>query len=161
MIVLVLPSLLLISSGAENSASVISQSKSTITVLPTDTPKIDCESSGVLLHDLLVRNLQGEIIKETVRGSQVVLEATVTNYCDNLDNQLSITLFEVRDSNGLAIYLTWRNEMISSSQERPLGSSWLAYAEPGDYTVRAFHISNLHSTQVLSDVKRYELKVLP
>jgi hypothetical protein len=160
LVVIVLPSPFANALSVENLSNVLGQSQSTIKVWPADTPVIDCEANGVLLHDLVVRDLQGNVVRETGRSSHIILESTVTNYCSDLDNQLSMTLFEIRDSKGLTVYLTWQNSTIDSNQERVIGSSWLADVEPGSYVARAFHITCLNCSG-LFNIESYDLTVLP
>lgn len=116
--------------------------------------------SDVYMKDLLVRDLRGNAITETKVGSQVVIEANVVNNCEN-DNKPLLALFEVRNSDGITVYLSWQNGIISSNQQTIVGSSWVATDAPGEYDVRGFGIGCLNCPQILSNILTYKLTVLP
>ena len=122
-----------------------------------DTP---CDNYDGYMKDLLVRDMQDNVITETTVGSQVMIEANVVNNCENEDKAL-LALFEVRNSDGITIYLSWQNGIISSNQQMPVGASWIAPDAPGEYDVRGFGITCLACPQILSNILTYKLTVLP
>lgn len=143
-------------------AALIGYSESTIQVFPTPPvyyePDSYCDMPRVYGTELLVRDVAGRIITETTTGSQVQLEATVTNYCDGIERMLVI--FEVRDPNDVTNYLTWQDGTINSSDQVVIGSSWIAPNVPGEYTVRLFNMPPLSSPMILSQVMIYKLVVI-
>lgn len=120
-----------------------------------------CQAYGIGTKDLLVRDLKGNVITETTAGSQVMLETTIVNSCIDQDNALSMTLFEVRDSREITIYLTWQNNTINSKTSSITGASWVTPYVPGEYLVRSFHITCLNCTGLIHDIQEYNLTVLP
>jgi len=164
MSVLVIFSLPNFASGATPPA--ISEIKETvIQVLPAGSGENEsnkpCEPIyDVYLKDLFVRDMQSNVITETTVGSQVVIEANVVNNCENEDKPL-LALFEVRNSDGITVYLSWQNSTIGSNQQTIVGSSWVATDAPGEYDVRGFGIGCLNCPQILSNILTYKLTVLP
>jgi hypothetical protein len=137
-------------------------SESQITVLPKESADYDdlCTNNEVDLAKLLVRDMSSNVITQTTVGSQVMLEATVVNNCDNRDNEPLLVIFEVRDPDGITGYLAWQNGTIGASQQTVAGSSWVAPYVPGEYTVRAHYIACLSCPMVLNPVLQYRLTVL-
>jgi hypothetical protein len=129
---------------------------STIKVEPSE-----CQFFKVDSGEPLVRDLDGEAIRQTVKGSQVTLENTVKTTCKITDSWF-IALFEVRNADsGLTYYLLWQDNTISYGQTKVIASSWIA-SEPGNYVLRFFLISQetLNNPQPISSVKSYEFKVI-
>ncbi len=120
----------------------------------------DCQFFKIDSGEPLIRNLDGEIIKETNQGSQVVLEVSAKGMCD-IKRHPMVFLFEVRDWSGLAQFLSWQNTTISSDQTFTVQSSWIA-GEPGEYQLRYIALTRemLLSPQPISLVHTYNFKVV-
>jgi hypothetical protein len=103
-----------------------------------------------------VKDITGEDLDEIRAGQQVVLTTTVTN---NLDEDLPfVALIEVRDSNGVTMYLAWQTGTLGPNGEIEVGLSFVP-DEPGTYAIRTFVISDLSNPEILSIVEESEFTV--
>jgi hypothetical protein len=145
-------------------ATLLSEVKTTtIRVLPADQAVEDensvCDLHDVYMNDLSVRDLQGNVITETTAGSQVILETSVANTCDQ--HKPLFVILEVRDSDGYTIFLTWQNSTINANEQVANGISWVAPDLPGEYAVRGFYMGCFNCLGIIDNIKTYYLTVLP
>jgi hypothetical protein len=138
-------------------------SESTVQVFPPlpvyYEPEGYCDIPRVYATELVVKDMAGNVIAETMAGSQVQLEATMTNYCSSTERMLVI--FEVRDPHEVTNYLGWQDGTISPADQVTVASSWTAPNVAGEYTVRLFSMPPLSSPMILSQVMIYKLIVVP
>ena len=93
-----------------------------------------------------------------IAGNSMTLSTTITNNNDQL--QAFVVLIEVRDSNGVTLYLTLQSGTLEPSGSADVGVSWQAGNE-GSFEVRTFSISDLGSeAEVLSHVATTEINVI-
>ncbi len=95
-----------------------------------------------------LRDAQNRPVTQVLAGQQVVLSTTVKN------NEAASTpyaaIVEVRDSNGITVYLNWQTGTLAADGSTGIGLSWTP-DQPGTYTARVFVLSNLTTPQILSD----------
>jgi hypothetical protein len=101
-------------------------------------------------------DVSGGELDEVTAGQQVVLTTSVTNNIN--DDQPFVALIEVRDSNGITVFIGWGTGVLNPSDQSTVGVSWTPQ-DPGDYEVRTFVIDDFDSPQVLSDVQTSDLTV--
>jgi hypothetical protein len=103
-----------------------------------------------------LKDVSGEDITEVTVGQQVVLSTTIQN---NANEEVPfVALVEVRDSDGITIFLAWQTGTLNANSDADIGLSWTP-EEAGDYTVRTFVISDLASPEILSPVAESEITV--
>lgn len=98
----------------------------TLTVLPIS-PK---------LSDVDGNELNGTIIP----GRQIILSANLSKSLD--DHRSSIVIFEIIDSNDVAIYLAWQTIDVPSDGAKEVGVSWLS-DQAGNYELKVLHVLTL------------------
>jgi hypothetical protein len=88
---------------------------------------------------LVVKDWEGNIIKQTTAGNQVSIEGTITFDCFQDHDYSQSMLFEVRDADGTASYPVWQMSSASQDLEGQImaRTSW-APENPGKYEVRFF-----------------------
>jgi hypothetical protein len=101
-------------------------------------------------------NVDGSTVTEVTTGQQVVITSNVTNNDDQ--PRPATVIVEVRDADGITVYLQWQTATIAANGEIQVGLSWIPEDE-GDYTIRTFVVSNLTTPQVLSEVVESEVTV--
>lgn len=88
-----------------------------------------------------VYDIGGKKLSETVvLGRQLLLSANFTN--DSSQPKPSVAIFEVKDSEGVVVYLAWQDSEIPPSSSKLVGVSWLP-ASTGMYEIEIFHLPNL------------------
>lgn len=103
-----------------------------------------------------LQDAAGQELDDVSAGQQVVLTTVVVN---NVDESVPFTaLIEVRDSNGVTVYLAWQTGVLNPSGQVEVGLSWIP-ENPGDYTIRTFIISDLETLRVLSPVVDSDITV--
>lgn len=103
-----------------------------------------------------LKDVSGDPIDEVTVGQQVVLSTTIQN--NNDAEQPFVALVEVRDSDGITVFLAWQTGTLNPSGSAEVGLSWTP-EEAGDYTIRTFIISDLANPQILSEVAATEITV--
>jgi hypothetical protein len=103
-----------------------------------------------------LKDISGNEIDEVGVGQQVVLSTTIQN--NNDEPQPFVALIEVRDSDGITVFLAWQTGTLNANGEAEVGLSWTP-EEAGDYTVRTFVISELAAPDILSPVAESETTV--
>jgi hypothetical protein len=102
------------------------------------------------------RDVTGDELDEVSAGQQVVLTTNVVN--NQGAPQPFVALLEVRDSNGVTIFLAWQTGTLPANDQTQVGLSWTP-EEPGNYEVRTFVISDLNNPRVLSLVATSDITV--
>lgn len=98
---------------------------------------------------VIVRDLEGNNITRITEGQQITLNVA---FADNSSiSQPFIGLLEMRDTDGVTIFLGWQSGALQSGSETMFGMSWIA-EKAGDYQIRQFALSNLTSPVVLEAV---------
>jgi hypothetical protein len=82
-------------------------------------------------------------------GAQRMITTTLNSMYDS-DLQF-VVFIEVRDSNGVTIFLQYHASTLKGPGHTELGSSWLA-PDNGTYEIRVFAISNFTRPEVLTSV---------
>jgi hypothetical protein len=101
-------------------------------------------------------DVTGKELDEVSSGQQVVLTTNVIN--NNAAPQPFVALLEVRDNNGVTIFLAWQTGTLPANDRTQVGLSWTP-EDPGDYQVRTFVISDLTNPRVLSLVSTSDITV--
>jgi hypothetical protein len=89
-------------------------------------------------------------------GKQTMLSLVITNDADHM--QQFVELVEVRDTDGVTIFLAWQSGTLGSNSHTQIGISWIP-ERPGDYAARTFAISNFDNPQVLSQVSESNFSI--
>lgn len=89
-------------------------------------------------------------------GKQATLSLVITNDADR--TQQFVELVEVRDSDGVTVFLAWQSGTLDPNSQTQIGVSWIP-ERPGDYTARTFAISNFDNPQVLSPVSESDFTI--
>lgn len=97
----------------------------------------------------VVRDSQNNPVTQVLAGQQVVLSSTIKNNEDAPTPYAAIV--EVRDSDGVTVYLQWQTGTLPANGSNNVGVSWTP-DEPGTYTIRVFVLSDLNNPQILSSV---------
>jgi hypothetical protein len=103
-----------------------------------------------------LQDVQGRDIDEVSRGQQVILTTEVLN--EGASDQPFVALIEVRDDNGVTVYLAWQTGTLPAGGRTQVGLSWTPDFS-GDYDVRTFVISDLENPRILSDVSTSSVTV--
>jgi hypothetical protein len=88
------------------------------------------------LFDANGNELNGTIVPD----KQVILSANLSKSLD--DHRSSVAIFEIIDSNDVAIYLAWQTIDVPSNGTREIGVSWLSGNE-GNYELKVIHVLTL------------------
>lgn len=103
-----------------------------------------------------LQDVTGQKLDEVSAGQQVMLATNVRN--NNAQPQPFVALIEVRDSNGVTVFLGWQTGTLPANGQINVGLSWTPDS-PGDYEVRTFVISSLDNPRVLSTVSTTDITV--
>jgi hypothetical protein len=114
----------------------------------TATAKIGQETTSVIKPSL--KEINGNAVQELRTGKQVILSTTVTNNNNN-QSQPFTAILEVRDANGVTIYLQWQKGILGPSDISGIGLSWTP-ERAGNYEIRTFVVSDMLNAEVLSPV---------
>ncbi|MGI0039916.1 MAG: hypothetical protein ACREAO_08870, partial [Nitrososphaera sp.] len=99
-------------------------------------------------------NVNGSSVAEVTNGQQVVITSNVKNSDDQA--RPATVIVEVRDADGITVYLQWQTATIAANGEIQVGLSWIP-EDSGDYTIRTFVISELANPMILSEVVTSEV----
>lgn len=98
----------------------------------------------------------GQPVDQVQAGQQVVLTTTINN---NLDEAVPfVAIVEVRDDNGVTVFLAWQTGTLGADGRATVGLSWTPDFA-GDYDIRTFVISSLDNPRILSEVKQSSVSV--
>ena len=103
-----------------------------------------------------LKDITGSTINEVTTGQQVVLSTDIKN--NNNVSQPFAAIVEVRDADGITVYLQWQTGTLNPSSTANVGLSWTP-ENAGTYSVRTFVISNLANPAVLSPVAESTITV--
>jgi hypothetical protein len=120
------------------------------------------QSDGMGLRPILnpkVLDLSGNEIQDELIpiGGQVTVSIRYPNYKD--EAQFSIVIIEIRDSEGVTIFLAWQSNTTPISGAAEVGVSWTPPMS-GDYQIRAFQISNWTNPISLEAIGTTKIKVI-
>jgi hypothetical protein len=106
----------------------------------------------------IIKDSAGKAIANVTIGRQVLLSTEIES---DLDRAIEfVAIVEVRNHDGITVYLAWQTGTLDSESKAEVGLPWIP-SESGDYEVRTFVMSNLNdSPQVLSGIKQSELTVI-
>jgi hypothetical protein len=110
----------------------------------------------ISISNPIVMTPDSSILWEVKRDSQVILSVEVRN--DGLQNVPYTAIVEVRDKDGITIYLQYQKSVAKQSSSDEIGISWIPN-ESGDYVIRSFLLSDLDNPIVLSPIMQSEIKV--
>jgi hypothetical protein len=103
-----------------------------------------------------VHGLDGNLFDHVIVGQQVILSATFEN--DRHVSQPYVAMFEVRDSDGFTVYLTWQTGIMAASGQANVGVSWIAESI-GEHQIRTFLLSSLTNPEILDTIDQRSLVV--
>lgn len=104
-----------------------------------------------------VYDLRGNLLDQITAGQQVILSKS---FVDSRNvPQPFVAIFEVRDSDGFTVYLTWQSGTTAAGGHVDASASWTA-EDIGVYDVRTFSLSNLTSPVVLDVVESRSIPVV-
>lgn len=101
-------------------------------------------------------DLSGKPADEIHTGRSVLITPTLQN---NVATKMEYTLIvEVRDADGITVYLQWASGQLEGGGEESESMSWIP-STSGTYNVRSFVITNLANPQALSLVTSVNVDV--
>jgi hypothetical protein len=129
------------------------------TLIHVEDPALCQSNASVPIKELSVYDSKGKRVlpelDKVPHGTQLDIMASLSSHCyrtvDSQDNYPFTTMMEVRDSDGITIYLAWQIGSMKPWTDSSFGSSWTP-EKPGEYMIRAFSMGDLHSTSILSQV---------
>lgn len=108
------------------------------------------------INQIEFNDLSGKPMDEIHTGRSVLITPTLHN---NTTAKMEYTVIvEVRDADGITVYLQWASGQLEGGGEKSESMSWIPSA-PGTYDVRAFVITNLANPQALSPVTSVDVDV--
>lgn len=103
-----------------------------------------------------VKDVQGNSLDEIGVGQQVVLATTIQNNVE--DERPFVAIIEVRDKDGITVFLAWQTGMLNPDDNAQVGLSFTPF-DRGTYTTRTFVLSSLANPSILSEVEQSEFEV--
>lgn len=128
--------------------------------LPTDMQD-SARKNAVAVNSFTVsqiefNDLSGKPLDEIHTGRSVFITPTLHN---NTTTKMEYTVIvEVRDANGITVYLQWASGQLEGGGEKDVSMSWVP-STPGTYDVRSFVITSLANPQALSPVTSVDVDV--
>lgn len=104
-----------------------------------------------------VYDLDGSLLDQITIRHQVILSQTFAN--DRNARQSFVAVFEVRDSNGVTVYLAWQRGTMAAGGKADIGVSWVADGI-GEYEIRTFHVSSLTNPSSLGPMEIRRISVV-
>ena len=105
----------------------------------------------------MVHDLDGNLLDQVIVGQQVILSDTFVN--ERSVSQPYVAIFEVRDSDGFTVYLTWQIGIVTAGGQADAGVSWVAN-EVGVHEIRTFILSSLSNPVALAIVESRSIPVV-
>jgi hypothetical protein len=105
----------------------------------------------------VVVDMTSRPVSLVMAGGQYLIAVNATNN-DEIRDWASVVIVEVRDSNGITLWLNWHSQTVSANSSYGLDMSWMP-EHPGTYQIRSFVISSLSNPRIFSDVKETEVTV--
>ncbi len=104
----------------------------------------------------VVKDFSNQNVNEVTTGKQVVLSTTISN------NQGTVRPFaaivEVRNADGITVYLQWQTGTLTPNGNTNVGLSWTPDA-PGSYSVRTFVVNDIANPAALSQIASTTINV--
>jgi hypothetical protein len=97
----------------------------------------------------VLKDFSNKVITEVTANQQVVLSTDISNNQDTVRPFAAIV--EVRDANGITVYLQWQTGTLNAHGSTNVGLSWTPDA-PGTYTVRTFVVNSIANAAALSPI---------
>lgn len=98
-------------------------------------------------------DMNGDRLRIVEEGQQVMITTTFRN---NLEETVAfVGIIEVRDTNGVTVFLSWQSNSIEPLGNKTVGVSWLV-PESSAYQSRTFAFTDFEQPQVLSPVESVE-----
>jgi hypothetical protein len=104
----------------------------------------------------VVKDFSNQDVSEVTNGKQVVLSTTVSNNQDTVRPFAAIV--EVRNADGITVYLQWQTGTLNPHGNTNVGLSWTPDA-PGQYSVRTFVVNNIANPAALSQIASTTINV--
>jgi hypothetical protein len=95
---------------------------------------------------------------EILLGRQVILSTEIKNPWDWRDQPV-VAIMEVRDGNGVTVYLGLQSRVLKPDCSAEFGFSWIA-GEQGNYQIRSFALSSWIDPRALSEVTSRDVVVV-
>jgi hypothetical protein len=89
-------------------------------------------------------------------GKQAMLSVEITN--PNANPQPLVQLVEVRDTNGVTVFLAWQSMVVDPSGQTEIGVSWTP-DRADSYQIRTFAVSGFENPRVLSTVQSTDVTI--
>lgn len=105
----------------------------------------------------MVHDLDGDLLDRVIVGQQVILSDTFVN--ERSVSQPCVAIFEVRDSDGFTVYLTWQSGTVAAGGQADVGVSWIAN-ETGTHSIRTIFLSSLSSPEALDVIWERSIPVV-
>jgi hypothetical protein len=108
-------------------------------------------------------NTQGERITQAAPSQPIEIVLSINNNVYD-DNKSLMALIDVRDKDGVTIYLAWHSTRVNPNETYTFGVSWAIPNEAkmgSNYSARVFAITSLgDDAQVLSNVFNSEIEII-
>ena len=95
-----------------------------------------CTSNTLQITGVSITDPNGNTIRKTEQSSQVIVEASVTSYCQ-YSNYPVLIMLEVINSDGVTSYRAFQNITMSHGDDVKPSFSWMV-DDAGDYQLRIF-----------------------
>jgi hypothetical protein len=106
----------------------------------------------------VILDTHGKQLNNTIiAGRQVILSANFINDSDKV--RPSVAIIEVRNSTGIAVYVTWQVSELRPHSSSQVGVSWLP-AKTGNYEIKVFHIPTLDKPGMIFGAGKSEVTVI-
>lgn len=105
----------------------------------------------------IITDNEGNSLDVITVGKQVTISRSFSPIVESPRQFLA--LFEIRDSNGVSVYIAWHTGIVNPENDVVVGVSWMP-EEVDEYDIRTFLISNWTNPEVLSAVGSTYIKVI-
>ena len=113
-------------------------------------------SKSIIPAGLALSDTEGNVIDNLVAGKQVTVLAQLSS--NSAQAQPYILVIEIRDANGITMFLGWQAVAFGSQSQIDVGLSWTPDL-PDTYLVRTFAASSMSNPEVLSEILEKQIKV--
>jgi hypothetical protein len=102
-------------------------------------------------------DMNGDRLASLSAGEQVIV---TTTHASKIEQDLTyVALIEIRDDNGLTVFLSWQVGELEAISNKTIGVSWVVPESSQYYQSRVFAITNFEEPHVLSVVEICEISV--
>lgn len=112
---------------------------------------------SIVIPPAIITDNEGNSLEVITVGKQVTISRSFSTIIESPKQFLA--LFEIRDSDGVSVYIAWHTGIANPKDNIVVGISWMP-EEVGDYDIRTFLISNWTNPEVLSVVGSTDIKVI-